>query len=76
MKTPEDIAHELRGTCKHLSAILEENDMDGADNDLEFCRRLDAVVFCCESCEWWCEVDEMAEEGDSHGVCFDCSEGE
>lgn len=74
MKTVDEIASELQGSCLSLNEVLERNDMDGADGDLDFCASLDSIVFCCESCNWWCEVSEMSDDGDSQGICFDCVE--
>lgn len=67
----ETIAEELRGTCKTLECVLEENDAEGLENSMEFCAQLDDIVFCCESCGWWCETSEM---GNEQQVCFDCEE--
>lgn len=74
MKTVDEIASELQGSCHSLNEVLERNNMEGADNDAEFCASLDSLVFCCECCNWWCEVSEMADDGGAQGICFDCVE--
>jgi len=73
MKTVEEIADELRGSCQMLSSVLERHDMDGADNDSDFCARLDALVFCCEICDWWHEQSEMGERDDDRWICEQCT---
>lgn len=76
MKTVEEIAEELRGSCQSLTLVLERNDMDGADNDSAFCAQLDALVFCCEACEWWCEQSEMGDRKDDRWICQECTDEE
>jgi hypothetical protein len=73
VKTVEEIAEELRGTSQTLCLVLEHNDMDGADNDPAFCASLDALVFCCEQCEWWCEQSEMGARDDERWICEECT---
>lgn len=68
-KSIEEIAYELQGTCLSLHEVLERNDMDGADNDAEFCARLDELVFCCNDCNWWFEIHEMS---DADWICCEC----
>lgn len=75
-RTVEQIAEELRGTCNSLQRVLEQNDMDGADDDMSFCLALDAIVFCCESCEWWHEIGEMGERDDDRWICEECTKEE
>ena len=76
MKTVEEIAEELRGTCKILTFVLEQNDMDGMDNDSAFCSQLDAIVFLCECCEWWHEQSEMGDRNDDRWICQECTNEE
>lgn len=71
-KTPHDIAGELQGTCDSLTAVLERHEMEGAENDFDFCNALDSVVFCCLSCDWWCDVSEMTDDPDHDWCCDDC----
>lgn len=68
----ETIAYDLMGTAMSLQTALERRDAEdvGADMDSDFCARLDSLVFCCDSCDWWCEIGEMSNSGD--WVCTDC----
>lgn len=59
----------LQGTCNSLEA---DEDHAGLLNDLDFCALLDSLVFCCELCNWWCELSEMGNDGNSNGICRDC----
>lgn len=69
------VADHLRGTCKCMHNALTELDLpDGIDYDATFCSELDQQVFCCTTCDWWCELSEMAEDQD--GVCTDCADEE
>ena len=63
------IAEELRGTPQSLEAVMASR--DGGEDALTVadCQELDQHVFCCEVCDWWCELSEMLEERD--GVCDD-----
>jgi hypothetical protein len=70
-KTAEEIAHELQGTCMSLGSVLERHEMEGAEDDLDFCHALDALVFECEKCGWWFEQSEMAQNQDDW-ICEDC----
>lgn len=70
MKTAEEIADYLMGTCKSLDDALEELDSEGAD-DMAFCLQLDGLVFCCDVCSWWSCVSEMG----SDMVCLECEDG-
>ena len=72
-KTAEDIADELRGTCQHLTLVLEHYEMEEAENDTAFCFELDSFVFECETCNWWYAQSEMAEDQEDW-ICEDCHE--
>lgn len=71
-KSAEEIADELRGTCASLHEVLERHDMRDAANNTEFCHQLDAQVFECTGCSWWCEHSEMSEGQD--WVCSECED--
>lgn len=73
-KTVDEIAYELQGSCQSLQNVLERHDMDGMDDDLEFCHALDRLVFCCEQCEWWFEQSEMGERDDDRWICRECTD--
>lgn len=72
-RTAEQIADELQGTCTSLQAVLERHEMEGAENDQDFCYRLDSLVFECLQCSWWCEVSEMTDDPDYDWCCDDCA---
>lgn len=40
--------------------------------DAELVTTIDAEVFCCETCSWWCEWDEESEQ--HPGSCTDHDE--
>lgn len=75
MKTVEDIAYELQGTCISLTAMLEQHEMEEMENDRNFCNALDALVFECELCGWWFEISEMCDQHDTW-KCEDCCHGD
>jgi hypothetical protein len=64
----DEIIDFLRGTCLTLAAALED-DEDGEDEDLT--AGIDAEIFECAGCGWWCEQSE-AHEGPMGDVCDDC----
>jgi len=69
----EQAAQRLSGTCMLVMQLGEE--FEGADNDDDFCRRLDELVFCCEGCDWWFDQSEMAEsDARDRWVCEECAE--
>lgn len=70
-KTADEIAEELRGTAESLEAVCEHFEMAEAVNDESFCSEIDQLVFCCDTCGWWCEQSEMSE--DEEWVCEDCA---
>lgn len=66
------VAEKLEGTCVSLEQALELLGLDdGLIDDGDFCHALDARVFCCEDCGWWCGPDEQNDRG-SGWVCDDC----
>ena len=74
--TPEEIADwthyievELMGSCRSIESDPEREHLL---NNAEFCQLLDGLIFNCEVCNWWCELSEMAADGNQHGICTDC----
>lgn len=65
-----DAAERLQGTCQSLTILLEELGHPEAEDVSAFTETLDAEVFCCDTCGWWCEQSEMSEDED--WVCDDC----
>lgn len=70
----EELAEHLRGTPQTLAHGVEFCFEDRTDDDMTVadCEALDAEIFCCAKCEWWCNIDEMAEGTDDDPVCEDC----
>jgi hypothetical protein len=67
-----ELIEHLRGTCKSLAQGCTDF---GTDEDLlcqEDLAAIDAEIFLCESCGWWCERSE--EKEDEPGVCIECDE--
>lgn len=62
-----EVAHDLEGTCKNLADEATEDEMKSA----VFTAELDRLVFECQSCGWWCNVEE---EYNEDGLCDDCCE--
>lgn len=62
-----ECADKLQGTAQSLADVATEEETSNA----VFCGELDAHVFCCEACNWWCPVDEMSAEEDQ--VCDECA---
>ena len=50
------IINELRGTCENFDAVAERNGVDPMDTAL--CDAIDAEIFKCAECGWWCEMHE------------------
>lgn len=74
MKSVEEIAEQLRGSCESLHNVLYMNGMEEMEDNQEFCEKLDAIVFCCEICNWWSEVSDMADLDGCGLVCVECNE--
>ena len=68
MKTAEEVSEELLGTCTALTDVVQ----DGEENDPAFCKELDELIFCCDSCGWWSETGEQ----DDNGNCESCAESQ
>jgi hypothetical protein len=66
----EQLIHELQGTCNSLDTLLERNAPQLIDH-LPFLHYLDNQIFCCEICNWWLEISEMADN--DRWECRDCS---
>lgn len=62
----QQVADALVGTA----ADLKEHATDEEINDQSFCILLDNLIFCCDQCNWWCEIDEMSEDN----ICLECSD--
>lgn len=67
----QDVIYDLQGTCQSLQAVLERH---GLEDTEEVTQAIDAEVFCCETCDWWCERSE--ESVGSPGNCDECEPDE
>lgn len=77
-KLTQDQVHELHahlcGTCDtSLNTMLEDWGLEEDDLTLADLQEIDALMFICVSCGWWCDVDEMAEV-DGELTCVECAE--
>lgn len=73
----DEIVEHIRGTCNSIGSALETFNAGDLEDDTEFLGHLDQEIFLCDTCGWWCETSEMAEDEDETGqVCTDCSEQE
>jgi hypothetical protein len=71
------LTHALQGTCDSLGNTLDrlfELDED-ALTTADFLA-IDQEVFCCQTCNWWCEQCEMAERADDEWICQQCTDEE
>ncbi len=74
--TPEradEIVHQLLGTCRGIDELLDEGE-DPYDDVLT--GAIDAEIFCCDDCGWWCEICEANVEESAkrnNDVCTDCA---
>lgn len=67
-----ELAEYLRGSAGSLSGALDVLfGIDEADFVLEDCYKLDARIFECEDCGWWCGEDERSFVKDD--VCAECT---
>jgi hypothetical protein len=62
----------LRGTCKSLAEGCEDFGIHENDLSEDDYSRIDQEIFVCETCNWWCEQGEQAEDQDE--ICSDCAE--
>lgn len=66
-------AERLIGTCSSLEYELE----DGDDQDhTSFLSGLDETAFCCNECNWWCEIGEATAGPGNEDMCQDCAPGD
>ena len=70
VKVLDYVVERLRGQCQEdLQRVLEKIGLFYLET-VEFCSAVDAEVFCCDTCGWWCEMDEESES--SPGSCTNC----
>ncbi|MEE8608957.1 MAG: hypothetical protein V3S55_15240 [Nitrospiraceae bacterium] len=59
----ERVSERLQGTC---CEALTDEELDDQDMLVE----LDDLTQLCGACEWWCETNEL----DDDGICEDCKD--
>lgn len=64
----QEVADDIAGTCDNLEKHATEEERDNA----LFLAVLDDNVFCCTVCDWWCRVEEMAEDCGDDFICDEC----
>jgi hypothetical protein len=71
----ERIIAALNGSCDSIEQALIEHNAEHLQYYMPFLQHLDNSIFLCDSCGWWCELSECAD--DHHGmVCDHCYEYE
>jgi len=82
--------HECLGSCQPCwesyveYAIAPGGAFEGATNipddfynlPPEALDAFDAVVFECQTCNWWCEISEVASDENGENICLDCAPDE
>lgn len=63
---------QLNGTCRSFAELGEEYE-EGENNSL-FCAVVDEQIFCCTTCNWWCEQSECNEDDSGQWVCDECKD--
>lgn len=72
----EQVIEDLTGSCDSLHSVLNSYGFTDDDMTSEKYLRLDEEIFCCDSCGWWCEINEEHENDNGDRVCDDCHEDE
>jgi hypothetical protein len=74
----EELQADLEGTCKSLTQLIEEYDLDIGEDALED-RLLDgsSPVERCGRCEWWFRSTDLEfDEAGGVSLCSSCEEDE
>lgn len=70
----ETICDKLRGQCLlDIEQVCDQMDIDFEELTIEDLRCIDDKVFCCERCNWWMELSELAEAAEVGNSLF-CEE--
>lgn len=68
-----EVAEEVRGTCKMLEEFATEEEL----KNLEFLKAIDDQVFYCIGCGWWYEISDLCDdESETELVCIQCNSGD
>ena len=68
----EKIIYALNGTCDAFSSVLSYYDAEQLEDYMPFLQYLDNEIFCCNDCNWWYSISEMADDDEWH--CESCAE--
>lgn len=66
----QEIIDFLRGSTNSIDYTLAVFDAEHLQDDMDFLRELDSQIFYCDTCGWWCDLDELAKDSE----CQDCAE--
>lgn len=66
-----NIIYNLNGTCDSLESALIRHSAEQLRDHAPFLDYLDNEIFCCEICNWWLDLSEMADN--DNWECRDCS---
>ena len=75
-KQIEEIIIQTQGTCNQLDEAIQNvlgTDCDDSDLTQEELGEIDQEIFNCSTCNWWYEICEQSEDGET---CEDCKECE
>ena len=70
----EKIIYQLNGSCNSLNQALANNEAEALEDHEPFLSYLDNEIFCCECCNWWSPISEMA--NNDNWECRDCAPDE
>lgn len=72
-----EIGDYLRGTCVETYTAIQicGHDLNDVD-ELEIQERVEELceITRCETCDWWCDLDEIAENDNGDIDCDQCRE--
>ncbi len=67
MKTPQEVADDLIGTCDDFEKAAGEP----LENfNAQWCAEFDTLAMLCDQCGWWVEASEMNDDQ----YCCECAE--
>ena len=69
----QKIIDALGGSSAGLAAHLESHNRSDLENNATFLALLDAQIFNCAECDWWCAQDEAREGDPGEDICNGCA---
>lgn len=77
MTRVDKLVYHLRGTCMSLEKACADFGFDSGDLTMTELEELDSLLFYCDNCGWWYDVDELACIGHSKfqddNICIHCA---